>query len=72
MAMRAWAGVRGGRGGPHLCLQGPWAVHLRLLAAAHPFPRAVRRSADPLGFNQIDGDGDGVRDGHLLTDIRWC
>ncbi|KAL4458100.1 hypothetical protein ABPG75_012965 [Micractinium tetrahymenae] len=27
---------------------------------------------DPLGFDQIDGNGAGVRDGHLVTGIRWC
>jgi hypothetical protein len=26
---------------------------------------------DPLGFNAIDGDGAGVRDGHMDTRIEW-
>jgi len=27
---------------------------------------------DPLGFNAIDGNGAGVRDGHMMTEISWC
>lgn len=27
---------------------------------------------DPIGFNAIDGDGAGVRDGHMMVDVEWC
>ena len=27
---------------------------------------------DPLGFNAIDGNGAGVRDGHMDVDLAWC
>ena len=27
---------------------------------------------DPLGFNAIDGDRAGVRDGHMDVDLAWC
>lgn len=28
--------------------------------------------ADPKGFNRIDGDGAGVRDGSMQVSVSWC
>ena len=27
---------------------------------------------DPLGFDAIDGNGAGYRDGHMYVDLEWC
>ena len=48
---------------------------VRLLAAHFASFFLVCRGGvdmDPIGFNAIDDDGAGVRDGFMDVDVEWC
>lgn len=79
------AGVRGSPclwlawAGPELLALEAWWLHARplrrlpsLAVVLTSLPGPPLPPADPLGFNKIDGNGAGVRDGHMDTTIWWC